>query len=144
MKVLIDINIIMDFLCHRKFFFDDANQILKKCVKKEIERIIAAHTVTTIFYLLRKDIPSSAERRAILIDICNIFEVSSVDKVVLLNALQDDSFYDFEDSVQNACAANIEADFIVTSNKKDFENSKLPVCSPDEFLKVLDKDENRN
>lgn len=144
MKVLIDINVIMDFLCHRKFFFDDANQILKKCVKKEIEGIIAAHMVTTIFYLLRKDIPSSAERRAILIDICNIFEVSSVDKVVLLNALQDDSFYDFEDSVQNACAANIEADFIVTRNKKDFENSKLPVCSPDEFLKVLDKNENRN
>lgn len=47
----------------------------------------------------------------------------------------------FEDSVQNACASNSESDCILTRNKKDFENSKLPVYYPSEFLEVFYKNE---
>lgn len=138
MKALIDINIIMDFLCHRDDFFDNANAIIKKCLSKELTGIIAAHTVTTIFYLLRKDVPNTSNRCAILLNICKIFEISAVNKEILIRALNDNSFSDFEDSVQNSCAVDSNADCIITRNKEYFATSKITLYSPEEFLKEFE------
>jgi len=45
MKALIDTNIVLDFLCKRKGFFDDANIIFQHCFS-DVDGVIAAHTVS--------------------------------------------------------------------------------------------------
>ena len=46
-------------------------------------------------------------------------------------------FHDFEDAVQAACAARIEADHIITLNIKDFKNSAVSAILPCDFLNML-------
>lgn len=136
MKILIDTNIIMDFLCKRPAFFENANTIIKMCADKQIEGVLAGHTLPTIFYLLRKDIPDVQQRRNILLGLCSIFEIGGINKSVIQKALKDISFDDFEDCIQNVCAEESFADYIITRNKPDFEGSKITVLTPAEFLNL--------
>jgi len=57
-------------------------------------------------------------------------------KSTLLLALKPD-FKDFEDAVQYAAAKQVNADFIITRNIKDFRKSDIPIASPDSFLATL-------
>jgi predicted nucleic acid-binding protein len=57
------------------------------------------------------------------------------DKITEL-ALSDESFNDFEDALQYYTAIENEIDIIITRNKKDFKNSRLPVLSAKEYLSI--------
>lgn len=46
-------------------------------------------------------------------------------------------FKDYEDAVQSACALRVNADYIITRNIKDFEQSRVSVIKPSEFLKKI-------
>lgn len=46
---------------------------------------------------------------------------------------------DYEDELQYRSALMLEADCIVTRNKKDFEKAVIPVYTADEFMQILDK-----
>ena len=52
MKILLDTNVIVDFLARRPTFFDDAQIIIEKCKNEKISGTVAVHTVSTLFYLL--------------------------------------------------------------------------------------------
>ncbi|WP_427194395.1 PIN domain-containing protein [Treponema denticola] len=53
-KVLIDLNIILDFLNKRNFHEEAAN-IINMCVEKKLFGFIAAHEITTLSYFLLKE-----------------------------------------------------------------------------------------
>ena len=55
MNVLIDTNIMLDFLTERRPFFEGADKIMQLCKKKEIHGFIAAHSVMNAFFILRKE-----------------------------------------------------------------------------------------
>ena len=44
---------------------------------------------------------------------------------------------DFEDAVQMCCASRIKADYIVTRNIRDFQNSKVIALKPSELLERI-------
>ena len=43
-------------------------------------------------------------------------------------------FPDFEDCLQDECAAQSHADYIITRNTDDFSNSNVPAITPSDFL----------
>jgi len=45
------------------------------------------------------------------------------------------NFPDFEDCLQDECAAQNHADYIITRNTDDFSNSNIPAITPSDFLK---------
>jgi hypothetical protein len=47
------------------------------------------------------------------------------------------SIDDIEDCLQVECAFAVNADYIITHDMGDFENSPIPVISPEDFLKLL-------
>lgn len=55
MRILIDANVILDALTGRQPHFDDADKIIKFCADKKVQGYLAAHSVSNIFYILRKD-----------------------------------------------------------------------------------------
>jgi len=59
-----------------------------------------------------------------------------IDTNVYLNSIEnrDSEFKDFEDGVQYFCARRVEADLIITSNKKDFTHSEIEVLTPLTFF----------
>ena len=55
------------------------------------------------------------------------------DKIIEL-ALSDESFPDFEDGLQYYSAIENDIEIIITRNRKDFKNSKLPLLTAKEYL----------
>ena len=72
-----------------------------------------------------------------MIRLCNLLTVVGIDKAKIISALANDDFTDVEDCLQSECAKEFSADYIVTRNVKDFQNSEIPAISPDEFLKKV-------
>ena len=54
MKVLIDTNVLIDYMTHREPFFDEAKKIIGLCAENKIKGYIAAHSITDSFYIMRK------------------------------------------------------------------------------------------
>lgn len=88
-----------------------------------------------MWYVLRKS--SDAERRKGLKAVCSIFNVVSASQNEIFEAIENDSFKDFEDCLQDKCAKEAGADYIITCNIRDFANSEIPAITPEEFLKLI-------
>lgn len=57
----------------------------------------------------------------------------------IVAALENNAFSDFEDGLQEECAVESMADYIVTRNPADFKHSRVKVILPDELLRELEK-----
>lgn len=132
MRVLVDTNVVLDYLLEREPYTESARTIVLGCKQKKLTGCIAAHTVSNMFFILRKAY-SVEERRTILRDICRLFEVEGIDRSKILQALDNMDFKDFEDCLQMQCARSFQADYIISRNLGDFANSEIPCISPDEF-----------
>ena len=136
MKALIDTNVILDFFCKREGFFETANIIFQNCFS-DVDGVIAGHTVSNLFYILQNRYDYTFEQcKTKIQNLCTLFEVADINKSVILSALDNESFLDFEDSLQNECATFSNADYIVTRNKSDFPGAMIPVVSPKEFVDI--------
>lgn len=138
MRVLVDTNILLDYLLERDPYDIPAKTIIQACQKKQILGCIAAHSITNIFFILRKYF-TIKERRNILLNICKLFDVEGIDLQKLQNALMNEDFQDFEDCLQMECAINFHADYIITRNPHDFKNSIISCIEPIEFCQILRK-----
>jgi len=136
MVILIDTNIIMDCFISRQPFVDNAKKVLRLCFRKECNGYIAAHSVTNIFYILRKDF-SASKRKKMLIELCEYIEVAGIQKKQVIDALVNEDFDDLEDRLQVECARMVNADYIVTRNITDFSTSPIPAILPEDFLKKV-------
>ena len=86
-------------------FADEAAVVLSLIERGDAEGFIAAHTVTTLHYLLQRAVGGRKARRA-LADVLKLVEVVAVDHDRLLQALGM-NWKDFEDAVQAACAQRL-------------------------------------
>ena len=136
MRVLIDTNIILDALTGRQPYFENADKIIKMCADKNVEGYWAAHSISNIFYILRKDL-SVDDRRSVLMNLCDILTVEGVDSAKVVSALKNERFSDLEDCLQDECATAVKADYIVTRNIKDFQNSTVAAILPEELLSKM-------
>lgn len=132
MRILVDTNILIDWLSHRDNY-QNAREIVYLCANREIEGCIAAHSVTNMFYILRKNL-GLAERKTVFDTISRIFTIVPVDELKLRSAANNADFKDFEDCLQMECAKEFGAEYIVTRNVSDFENSSINAVEPQDFL----------
>ena len=137
MKVLLDTNILIDYISEREPFTEDARSIIRMCMEKDLYGCISAHTVTNTFYILRKEL-SVSQRKQFLLDMCRFLAVAGLDKELLVSALENESFTDVEDCLQAECAKEFGADYIVTRNVKDFTGSSIPAVTPGEFIQLAE------
>ncbi len=136
MAVLIDTNILLNYITNREdTYLEQSIKIVEMCAKGEINGYIAFHSLSTLWYVLRKK--SNRERRENLRDICKIFCIASASQSEIMDAIEKDSFEDFEDCLQDKCAKEIGADYIITANERDFYNSEIPAMNPADFLARL-------
>jgi predicted nucleic acid-binding protein len=132
-RLLIDTNIVIDLLSKRDKFYDEAADLFSRADKKELELAISSLTFANTNYILSK-LKSAKEAREILRKFKVLVELLSLDDKITELALSDDNFPDFEDGLQYYSAIENQIDIIITRNKKDFKNSKIPVLTAKEFL----------
>jgi len=136
LAVLIDTDVLLDFLIDRGPFTKKAKDIIQKSQENIITIFIAAHSITNIFYILRK-IYSVTERKQRLMDLCRFVSIVEIGHGVILNALANNSFDDIEDCLQAECAIAVKADYIITRNIKHYAHSSVPPILPENLLKRL-------
>ena len=133
MRLLIDINVLLDVPLERPGASASA-QLLSSCGVQH-EGWLAWHSVATLAYLIERQTPSAnriAPRdfiRALLV----WAEVARTGKADVQVAL-DLPMADFEDALQAAAAMACGAQFIITRNVRDFNESPVPALSPETFL----------
>ncbi len=132
MKILLDTNIVLDFILKIEQFYLNSSEILKLAFNNKIEDCISASTITDIYYILRK-YKSKKVTKELITDILDFIETIDVNKEIISNALKSE-IEDFEDAVQENSAIFSDIELIVTRNKNDFKNSILKIYSPEEFI----------
>ncbi|MBK8746866.1 MAG: PIN domain-containing protein [Saprospiraceae bacterium] len=135
-RLLIDTNIVIDLLSKREKFYDEAADLFSRADKKELVLTISSLTFANTNYILTK-LKSAKEAREILRKFKVLVELLNLDDKITELALSDESFPDFEDGLQYYSAIENQIDVIITRNKKDFKNSKIPVLSTKEFLALI-------
>jgi len=129
MKIFIDTNVFLDAILNR-------DNGLSKNVIKHLELLnteisLSDISVINIAYIVRKEFTKD-EIKNIINLLTKRYNIISANSKIILNANSSD-FKDFEDGVQYFCAKEIEADLIITRNKKDFKTSNITVLSAEEF-----------
>jgi len=134
MRVLIDTNVILDFVLNRVPFADGAAILFQHIEQQTFSAVVSASAITDIFYLLKKE---KVDAIAFLKDFLSAVDILGVDKTIIMYALYS-GWSDFEDAVQAQVAIENSIDFIVTRNTKDYSKLKeIQVLTPTELLQRI-------
>ena len=135
MVIFVDTNLMIDFLTAREPYYQASSEIINLCAKKEIIGYMAFHSISNLWYILRK-VPEP-KRRQWMRDICKCLQVVGASHDEVVKAIDMEEFKDFEDCLQDRCAEGIGANYIITRNVDDFSNSKIQAILPEIFLEQL-------
>jgi predicted nucleic acid-binding protein len=135
-KALIDTNVILDWVMTREPFANAAKVVMEKCMFGNVKGYLASHTVTDLFYILRKDYRVK-ERKDLLLLLNDKLEIIAVNSQMIKKALENELWTDLEDGLQMQCAFEEDVDYIVTRNINDFKSSQNKVILTEDFFELI-------
>jgi len=135
-RVLVDTNIVLDFLLQREPFFHDADLLFQAIDAGQVVGCVTATTLTDIFYISRKHTRSIEQARQAIAETLTVMVVCPINRSVLEAAFRS-GLDNFEDAVQIFCAVEQGLDAILTRDAKGFLSSAIPVLSIQELLQRL-------
>ena len=135
MKLLVDINVLLDVFRQRQPWAADGARLLTAVEEGRATAYVAGHTVTTAHYVVER---TQGTQAAALV-VCELLRL--VETVPVVNADLHHAialgFRDFEDAVQAVCAIKIGADAIVTRDTRGFASSPVRVVTPGTALHLV-------
>lgn len=137
MRLFFDANVVLDVLARRVPWYEHSAASLSLVEKEGFEGFVAAHSVTTLYYLLRKHLDRDRATSSVL-TLLKLVDVAAVDAEVLLEAFGY-GWRDIEDAVQAVCALKCDADYLITRDARGFPGLPVPALSPTELLVVLSR-----
>lgn len=135
MTPLLDINVVLDVLLVRQPWFTDSARAWDAHRSGEISAAIAAFTVPTVFYVMRRQTDLAGAHEAVRICLTTL-DIVPVAKSTL-DLARTLPGNDYEDNLQLACAIESQRSSIVTRNPADFVGAPLAVLTPAELLAAL-------
>lgn len=136
MRVLIDTNIILDYLLEREPFVQDAELLFDAIDSGQVIGYVTATTLTDIFYIARRQTQNVELARQAISTTLAIMVICSVNRAILESAFAS-GLADFEDAVQIFCAVSQGLEAIVTRDLQGFSSSAIPVLSVRQLLEQL-------
>lgn len=135
MRILFDTNVALDVLLARAPHAAPATVLFDLVARKDLDGLLGATTLTTIFYLAAKAVGPAQARRHVS-TLLSVFEVAAVTRSVLAGALGS-GFKDYEDAVLHEAAQQAGAIAIVTRDPAGFAPARLKVYGPAELLRLI-------
>jgi predicted nucleic acid-binding protein len=132
MKVLIDTNVLLDVAQKREPFFSASDRVVRWCEDHPGSGFLAWHTVSNLYYVLRKSAGESFARAFIATTLDHL-EVAPTGTPEAKHALHL-GIGDYEDALQVSVALAAGADVIITRDAADFVGSIIVVRTPEDFL----------
>lgn len=136
-RILIDLNVVVDALYRRESFFESSAAVIAAAETRRIEGWLAAHSVTTLFYLMAKDTSPTAAR-VHLTRLVQFLKIAAVDGHTIEQALALPT-RDFEDAVQMMAGVHAGVEYVVTRDLSGFKAGPLPALTPPELLALLQR-----
>ena len=135
-KVFLDTNLLLDYILFRNDESLAAEYILESSLDMKLKPYIAAHSLTNIFYALRKDFPVSERHQVIrlLLSLCTVQPVSAEN---IAKAIASGYSADLEDALQIQCAIECDCDYFLTRDRALFEKCPVRTLLPHELIKEL-------
>ena len=131
-KVLIDLNIILDFL-NKRNFHQEAARLINMCAENVLTGYICAHEVTTLSYFLFKEQKDKNKVVTTISTLFDIFQIIPIDEAILKASLLS-PITDYQDAVIEASAVKFNIDYILSRNISDFKLSRIPTYTPEQFF----------
>ena len=132
MKLLLDTNVVLDYMLQRQPNYEYCRKIINRAIDNDDYEIISASAITDIFYIAKRQGRDSYDVQDAITDLLDLVHAASITEDDIRTALKL-KWKDFEDAVQYAVAIANGADYIISSNKKDFDGAQIPVLTPEEF-----------
>ena len=133
-KVLIDLNIILDFL-NKRNFHQEAAKIINMCIEKEIDGFLCAHEITTLSYFLFKEHKDQNKVINTITALLDFFTIIPIDENILRESLLS-SIKDYEDAVIEISSIRNNIDYIISRNLSDFKSSRISALTPEQFFLI--------
>jgi len=129
LKIFIDTNIFLDSYLERDE--GSSRAVFEFLEMSDTKIYLNDISIINIAYIVRKKFSKNELKEKINL-IINQYYIVPATQQIIFDANNSD-FKDFEDGVQYFCAKEIEADLIITNNKKDFISSEIEVLTAVEF-----------
>ncbi len=135
MRVLLDTNVVLDFILDRPPFAQTATQLFELHEQGSLDIFIAAVTLVNVFYITRKNQNVDRARQAVN-ELLATTGICPLDQAILQDA-QQLGFDDYEDAVQHASAVALALEAIVTRDPRGFHASRIPVFTPEQCVQRI-------
>ncbi len=132
MRLMLDLNVLLDVVQRREPFYEASASVLSRVVTGEDSGLLPGHALTTLYYVVKR---SSGKGQAdSFIDwLLTYLEVVPQDKAQFVRA-RSLPMPDFEDAAVASAAEASRCDVIVSRNATDFEGSPIQAMTPGELL----------
>jgi len=134
-SVVLDTNVVLDFLSAVRADHSDAVSLVQALQKSGVRAYVVATSLKDIYYILGRSDGESVARTAVM-SVLATMTVLPVDEVCCLRALSSNE-PDFEDGIIRAAAEIARADYLVSRDARAFLGSHVPRLSPAEALRQL-------
>lgn len=151
MKILLDTNVIIDFLTDTGENALYASELLSYAETGDEDEYVSTSAVTDIAYIINRavtkgnsQLPENHRKTAreisyetqdkirMLYNVIHFLPVTDHDIDDALNL----RWVDFEDAVQYSVAKNNNIDVIITRNVKDYKQSKIKIYTPSDYVTI--------
>jgi predicted nucleic acid-binding protein len=134
-RILLDTNILLDVVLGRKPHVEAGEALWEMIEEHNAEGRLAAHAITTFYYLVRKERDHVRAKQAVH-SLLQVFKVAAVDGPAVHAALLMPGS-DFEDCVTAAAAHRSGCAFIVTRDPRGFRASPVEAVTPQAAIGIL-------
>ena len=130
--ILLDTDVLIDIALDRQPHAEPAIEILDRIERGLEPASIAWHSISNLYYLV-KPTHGDATTRNFIRDLTEFVQVAQTDTASIRFATQL-PMTDFEDAMQVAAAQACNAQYIVTRNIRDYQQSPIPAITPQQTL----------
>lgn len=134
MNIFVDTNLLIDFVCRREPFAEEAKRLFAYSYMGEYKIQTSALSFINAMYVGHKyghdEVKNYLKQISAFIDVIDLCGKTVVDML-------SSDWKDYEDATQNKSAILANADCIITRNKKDFHDSTLPVYTIEDFFQKV-------
>jgi predicted nucleic acid-binding protein len=131
-NIFVDTNIVIDLLAKREPFYEEAQDLFTLGDKNEVKLFISSLTFAKAYYSIVRH-HKEVDAKKYLSKFKVLVTILSLDAKAIELALASD-FKNFENGWQYFTAMDNETDVIITRNKKDFTNAKIPLMTAGAYL----------
>ena len=138
MNLLLDTNVLIDYLGRKAPFFDAAQRIVAAGFLGDVRLWTSVSSLKDAFYVLDHYLDSACVQRAIA-SACEVIVPVDLSGEEALRAAKL-GWRDYEDCLIALAAEKVHADYVITRDAKGFSRSSVPPISPAAWLEEMERE----